>query len=668
MLHFLRYCRPLLRISCLSTLLWLLAMSFAWGTPQERSADRTLLIQFDPTTRSLQGELHQPLATERRFRLLEGLTVTSATRGDDELTVVQEADGRWHLPLDADAAGSTTPITLRWEGTLPQASNGSRHQVAAEGSLLPTRAGWYPHLSDSAAPLWLTVSVPDGQLAVATGSLVDEQHADSAPYVARFYHPNTREVEIATGPWRLRQREVEGVQLRTLFPEALDGAFGETYLQHAAEQLARFQASLGPLPYTSFSIAASPAPVGLAFPGFTLLGERVIPLPFIPHTSLPHELMHAWWGAGVRVDYPSGNWAEALTTYLADYALAEQRGEDDDMRRRWLADLAALPSRQETALMDFRGSPDPAGRLIGYQHGAMLFHMLRQRIGDEAFDLGLRHFADQWMHRTADWQALIDAFSMASGEPQDAFIMPWISQPGRPTLHVEPIKTQAYEDGYRISGMLIQRGQHAPWPMEVPLVVTTEEGPVNVRQPMHDAQQTFELHLASRPLSLEVDPGADLLRHPGPTPAILRQLMLDPTTRVLALDDALFPLARQVLGRDAEALTTPVNLQDEAQPPLLVIGTTEAVSDWYQRIALPEPPQPIASAEDARFWMAPGTPIGLLSGNDAVAITQLAASLRHHGQQSYVVQSQGGETVQTGRWPTEDFPLSVTFTANDFQE
>ncbi|MBR2515291.1 MAG: hypothetical protein IKE45_15005 [Halomonas sp.] len=665
--------RSLLYRVSLSTLLWLLATGFAWGSPSERPADRTLIIQFDPTTRSLQGELHQPLSTESHFRLLEGLTVTSAQRGDEELTVVKDAEGRWHLPLDTNETDSNTPITLRWEGTLPQANNGSRHQVSAEGSLLPTRAGWYPHLSDSAMPLWLTVSVPDGQLAVATGSLVEEQHTRSTTYVARFYHPNTREVEIATGPWRLRQREVEGVQLRTLFPEALDAAFGETYLQHAAEQLARFQARLGPLPYKSFSIAASPAPIGLAFPGFTLLGERVIPLPFIPDTSLPHELMHAWWGAGVKVDYPSGNWAEALTTYLADYALAEQRGDDETVRRRWLADLAALPISQEVALVDFRGGPDPAGRLIGYQHGAMLFHMLRQRIGDEAFDHGLRRLADEWMHRPADWQALMDAFSMAAGESQEAFLTPWLTRPGRPSLHVETVQTRPHGDGYQINGTLIQRGQHAPWPLEIPLVVNTEEGPVNVRQPMHDTHQTFELHLASRPLSLEVDPGADLLRHPGPTPAILRQLMLDPTTRVLALDDALFPLARQVLGRDAEALTTPVNLQDETQPPLLVIGTTEAVNGWYQRNALHAPPQPLETAGDARFWMAPGTPIGLLSGNDAAAIRQLAASLRHHGQQSYivqgqVVQGQSGETVQTGVWPTEESPLNVTFTASDFQE
>ncbi|MDR5898486.1 M1 family aminopeptidase [Halomonas vilamensis] len=664
------YRRLLMQLS-LSTLLLLtvglVTVGLAWGEQPDTSTQRTLSIEFDPTTRALKGELQQHISQESRFRLLEGLRITSARRGDEALAVTQQADGRWYLPHKADRADSKIPVTLHWEGRLPASDNGSRHQVAVEGSLLPSRAGWYPHLDDSAASLRVTISVPAGQLAVATGSLIEEQHQTGQPYVAHFYHPHTREINIAAGPWHLREQKIDGVRLRTLFPKALNEAFGERYGEHAARQLALFQARLGPLPYDSFSIAASPAPIGVAFPGFTLLGERVIPLPFIPTTSLPHELMHAWWGAGVNVDYRSGNWAEALTTYLADYALAEQQDNAEAMRRRWLADLAALPTGQESALVAFRGGPDAAGRLIGYQHGAMLFHMLRQRIGDAAFDQGLRRFADEWMYRTADWQALIDAFSGAAGEPQDAFMMPWITQPGRPSLHLDSVDLATHDEGYQLSGTLTQRGVHDPWPLDVPLVVTTEEGQVNIRQPMHEEHLRFELVVASRPLSLAIDPGADLLRHPGPTPAILRQLMLDPDTRVLALDEALQPLAQHVLGRDAEALAAPVNRENIRHQPLLVIGSTEKVNAWQRRNDLDTPPQPLATAGAARFWMAPGTQIGLLSGNDARAITQLAAALRHHGQQSYVVQGKNGDTVQTGRWQTAESPLRVTFTKSDVE-
>ncbi|MBS9402223.1 hypothetical protein KG088_01090 [Halomonas sp. TRM85114] len=654
--------RPgLRRASRLLGLLWLAAAGLAWGVSTDVPGARSLTIQLDPTGRGLQGELRQVLPAGGSFRLLEGLRVTSARRGDETLAVTRNAEGRWRIPPGSDSADGEVPVTLRWRGTLPEADERDHYRLAVDSSLLPTRAGWYPHLGDAAGPLSLTVRVPEGQRAVGSGSLQEERRVED-DYLARFHHPRTREVAIAAGPWRLREREVGGVRLRTLFPKGLDEAFAETYLERTAEHLVLFQARLGRLPYSSFTIAASPAPVGLAFPGFTLLGERVIPLPFIPHTSLPHELMHAWWGAGVAIDYPNGNWAEALTTYLADHALAKQRGEAETMRRRWLADLAALPPEQEFALVDFRGGPDPAGRLIGYQHGAMLFHMLRQRIGDEAFDRGLRRLAEEWMHRTADWSALIDAFGEAAGVSQQAFLAPWLTRPARPSLHLESVRVQARNGGYRLGGVLIQRGNHAPWSLDVPLLVETEEGPVSVTRPLDSLRDAFEVPLASRPLSLEVDPGSDLLRHPGPTPAILRQLTLDPTTRVLALDDAHRHLARQVLGRKAEALAASADLQDAPGSPLLVIGSTTALREWRQANGLPAPPQPLETAGQARFWMIPGQRTGLLGGDDADALARLAASLRHHGQRSYVVQGHDGKTEQVGTWAIEENPLRVTFT------
>ncbi|MDZ7853242.1 MAG: M1 family aminopeptidase [Halomonas sp.] len=649
------------RSSWLLALLWLSVAGLAWRVAEADPATRTLIIRLDPATRDLQGELRQVLPTGGSFRLLEGLSVTSARRGDEVIAVARDAEGHWRISPGGNSGDGEVPVILRWRGTLPEAGERDRHRVAVGGTLLPNHAGWYPHLGDAAGPLWLTVKVPEGQRAVGSGSLLEERWVEG-DYQARFHHPRTREVEIAAGPWKLREREVEGVRLRTLFPDDLDTAFAETYLERTAAHLSLFQARLGRLPYSSFAVAASPAPVGLAFAGFTLLGERVIPLPFIPHTSLPHELMHAWWGAGVKVDYSRGNWSEALTTYLADHALAEQRGEAETMRRRWLVDLAALPPGQESALVAFRGTPDPAGRLIGYQHGALLFHMLRQRIGDEAFDRGLRHLADTWMHRTADWSALIDAFSEAAGEPQGPFLDPWLTRPGRPSLHLEAVRVEAGERGDRLVGELVQRGRHAPWPLVVPLVVQTEDGPVRLTRRMEGERQSFEVPLASPPLALEVDPEADLLRHPGATPSILRQLTLDPTTRILALDDAYHPLAKRVLGHEANTFSASDDLKAEEIEPLLVIGTTTAVQEWRQANDLPAPSQLQETAGQARFWMVPGRPIGLLSGDDANALARLATSLRHHGQRSYVVQGPDGRTTQAGTWTVEENPLRITFT------
>ncbi|QTF90855.1 hypothetical protein [Halomonas sp. BM-2019] len=643
------------RALLLPGMLGVLLASPAWGeTP---GPERQLRLNLDPAERRLAGELLQPLPQGGRFALLEGLDVQEARCGEEALRLARDRDGHWDVPA-CDAT-----LSLRWQGTLPDTGRGARLAIGEAGTLLPTRSGWYPDLVEAAGPLSLEIHTPPGQRALGSGSLVEEQAAADG-IRARFHHPRTRDLEVAAGPWRLREREVDGVTLRVLFPEALDTAFGATYLERAAHHLGAFQARLGPLPFASFSIAASPAPVGVAFPGFTLLGERVIPLPFIPDTSLPHEIMHAWWGAGVRVDYADGNWAEALTTYLADHAVAEAAGEDTALRRGWLHDLAALPAAQTPSLREFRGGPDPAGRLIGYQHGALLFHMLRQRLGDAAFDSALRELAGDWMHRTANWQALEAAFSAAAGEELAPFFAAWRDRPGRPELALEAVELEEDGDTLWLRGELVQRGGQAPWPLAVPLAVETEADTLTRVQPMETERQPFTLPLADEPRALAVDPEAQLLRHPGELPSVLRRLLVDPDTRLMALSPGAEALAARALGRPLEALPAEAAAPrlERDDTPLLVVGTTEALAEWREREGLAAPPPPregLERAGRARVWMHPERPIGLLSGDDPEALAMLAARLRHHGQRSYLVLGAKGETRDAGTWPAGDNPLRV---------
>ena len=98
-------------------------------------------------------------------------------------------------------------------------------------------------------------------------------------------------------------------------------------------------------------------PVGLGFPNLTYVGRRVLALPFLRGRSLAHEVLHNWWGNGVAIDYDGGNWAEGLTTFMADYALAEDRGKDAarHLRLGWLRDFAALPQDRDIHVTKFLG-------------------------------------------------------------------------------------------------------------------------------------------------------------------------------------------------------------------------------------------------------------------------------------------------------------------------
>ncbi|PMR75726.1 M1 family metallopeptidase [Billgrantia endophytica] len=613
-----------------------------------------LSVRLDPSSRQIQGDMVvRPPPRTDVFQLKAELEVSEAMADGASLPLEKVSAGRYRLTVPQEAES----VTLRWNGLLE--TDSGRLMVSPEGSLLPAASGWHPQFAELGPfALHIEVQVPDGQRVVATGSLVDEPRNDEAGYRVRHYHPRTEWVELATGPWLERQHGVGDVRIRTLFPAELDDAHAETYLEHASRYLAQFSERVGPYPYDSFTIAASPAPLGLAFPGFTLLGERVIPLPFIPHTSLAHELMHAWWGAGVGVDHASGNWSEALTTYLADYHLDEQRGDGRDTRRRWLVDLAALPGSFDKRLVDFRGDDDPALRLVGYQHGAMLFHMLRQRIGDEAFDAGLRHFARQHMFHTASWFDLAESFSETADEDLTGFFDAWQYKPGRPALSLAAVERSETEEGWTVRGVLEQTGPGAPWPLRVPVVAETRSGSVRHDVALETRQDRFSLSFDEEPLALAVDPDHDLLRQLDGAPFTLRRLALHPESRLLALDDDWAPLGQNALGRSLASFS---DRASEESTPMLVIGDTEAVVDWLAERDLPDPPGDMARRGTARMWTLPGSRVVALSADDRESMSRLAGSLRHHQHRSYLVQDDTGDTIAAGAWPGSEDGLRIDF-------
>src|SRR5690606_3013180 len=103
-----------------------------------------------------------------------------------------------------------------------------------------------------------------------------------------------------------------------------DSSIYNRYLRGTGRYLDLYEEQIGPYPFAKFALVENFWQTGFGMPSFTLLGDRVIRLPFILDTSYGHEILHNWWGNGVFVNVEEGNWCEGLTTYGADYAYKEQ--------------------------------------------------------------------------------------------------------------------------------------------------------------------------------------------------------------------------------------------------------------------------------------------------------------------------------------------------------
>ncbi|MBF0375426.1 MAG: M1 family peptidase, partial [Alphaproteobacteria bacterium] len=293
----------------------------------------------------------------------------------------------------------------------------------------------------------------------------------------------------------------------------------------------------------------------------------MLPRSFVRDRSLAHEILHDWWGNGVFVDRASGNWAEGLTTLMADHDLAgEPAGAA--MRLAWLRDFAALPAERDLALSAFVAKEHDAAQVVGYGKAAMVFHMLRDRLGAETFQRGLTLFWDRHRFQEAGWSDLRGAFEAASGADLSVFMDQWLNRPGAPAVCLA--SAEPTPDGARI--VLAQAEPY--WDLVVPVVV----GEARHLVPLAGARAEALLPGTG---AVALDPRHDLFRKlaPGEAPPILRDVTLNLDAAVLAEGDTARELAARLMDgppRFANAAT--------ARPPLAVIGSGAQVEAALARL------------------------------------------------------------------------------------
>lgn len=601
-----------------------------------------------------QGRIELPSPAVIRFELAAGLAITEA-RLDGEPVRLSHEDGVWSTP------GPGGVLELAYHGGLGNGADGEPPFLTVEGGFLPLGSGWLPEVRDGAGRFDLTLDVPLPFKAVATGGLVEETERDGR-YRARYVSGAPGAGASAfVGRYAVSERALAAGRLRTWF-HADDAGLAERYLDNAAAYLRLYDKQVGPYPYTDFHIVAGPLPVGLGFPGLTYVSHRILRLPFMQTTSLAHEILHSWWGNAVEVAYEEGNWAEGLTTYMADHGLvaAESPVRARDMRLAWLRDYNALPPERDATLRAFTMKSHDAGQVVGYNKAAFVFHMLRRRLGEPAFAAALRDVYARHRHGRAGWDDLQASFERALGQDLDTFFVQWLTRTGAPRLHLaaaEPVE----QDGRHGLALTLRQDEPA-YALQVPIEIETETGRERHKIRLDTAERALILPVATRARVVAVDPDYDVFRRlaPGEAPPIVRDVTLSGAARVLLPppDHPAHAPARLLAARLLDAGGTATADAGGTAAPLLVVVAGEAAARLAWAGLPPTPPE-VAGRGTARVWTARqenGQPLLVVEGDDPAAIEALLRPLPHYRRDSHLV-FEGDRMVERGLWPAGGHPL-----------
>ncbi|MFQ5901601.1 MAG: M1 family metallopeptidase, partial [Thermodesulfobacteriota bacterium] len=382
--------------------------------------------------------------------------------------------------------------------------------MGREGGFLPSSSLWFPQRSEGVSLFKVTVETSTGYEVVAEGEQVKRIDRDARTLTTYETHNPLRGLNIVVGKYRIQREKYKDIDILTYFSSD-NQDLSDTYIQKVKGYLELYERLFGPYPFKKFAVVENFLPTGYGMPSFTLLGKEVLKLPFIVDTSLGHEVAHNWWGNSVFSDTGSGNWTEALTTYIADYLYKEQQGKALEYRREMLRKYSSYAKgEEEMALKDFRYPTDPRDRAIGYNKGAMVFHMLRMVVGEKGFFKALQTIYREKAFKVVSYTDFQDTFEKIHNKDLSWFFKQWIEKPGGPALRLGKVVSEKVENGHTVTVEVIQKGR--PYILDLPISFETENGKIEkvVRISKEVERVTFSLR--SMPVSLKIDPEHHLFR------------------------------------------------------------------------------------------------------------------------------------------------------------
>jgi hypothetical protein len=551
-----------------------------------------------------------------------------------------------------------------------------------DGVFLTGYTGWYPNVPGALNRMELTVGVPPGWLAVSQGAGPEPVAGDDSRIRWVEEQPQD-ELYLSAARFKLyRQATSHGeAQAYLRLP---DEALAKRYLDATAEYLARYSELIGDYPYAKFALVENFWETGYGMPSFTLLGSRVMRLPFILHSSYPHEILHNWWGNGVYVDYAAGNWSEGLTAYLSDHLNQALQGRGADYRRDQLKAYGDyVQGGEDFPLTAFRARHGSASQAIGYGKMLMTAHMLRVMLGDDTFRSGLRTFFRQNRFRTASFADLQLAFELASNRELGDFFEAWTTRTGAAELKLGDVQVaQAQGGGYVVSGSVYQIQESPHFPMTVPVVVHDEQGmPQRVLTTFNGRGARFEARLAAPPARVTVDPQFDTFRQllPEESPASLsnlfgaeKGLMVLPAAAPAAARSAYRQLAQGwqqghpgwVIRQDSELDGLPetdavwlFGWENAFVGDVAAVAGDLALDAEARSLTLDGQRQ-----HDVSVALAagdPDRPLGWVAAATPAAVPGLARKLPHYGKYGYLTfTGEAPDNQLKGQWPPGDSVLT----------
>lgn len=386
--------------------------------------------------------------------------------------------------------------------------------VSPQGVYLTGKTNWYPDLPGSLSTFQVKAVAPEGWEVVTQGRRAERSSGAGKSISVWESRIPAESLTLVAGQYVVSGKRFGNIDVYAYLTRKNAG-LADQYIQAAATYIDFYSPLLGPYPFEKFAVVENFFPSGFGLPSFTLLGGGVIERLYVQPYALGHEIVHCWFGNYVLAREEEGSWTEAITTYLANYyyfEVAQGQAAAARLRARMLQEYSTyVRPLEDYPLARFTEKRNTIDQAIGYQKGAMVFHMLRRMLGDARFFQALRQIVQEHGGKRAGWKEFQASFEKAAGFDLSWFFEQWVQKKGAPKLKLDEVQVKKANGDFLIRVILSQEGE--PYRLSIPVAVETAPGAREALTFDISAEKSkLEFYWPKKPRLIAIDPDYNLFR------------------------------------------------------------------------------------------------------------------------------------------------------------
>lgn len=429
---------------------------------------------------------------------------------------------RLNLP-EPVKAGAEKTFTIRYTGIPADGliidANKFGHRTFF-GDNWPNRAHhWLPtvdHPSDKASVEFI-VRAPEHYQVIGNGIQMEETNLLNGNTLTHWREDAqlpTKVMVIGAADFAVeRAGEVEGIPITSwVYPENRTEGFHD--YEQALKVLPFFINRVGPYSYQKLANVQSKTRYGgMENASNIFYYENSVTGKQERESLIAHEIAHQWFGNSAS----EGNWhhvwlSEGFATYFTTLYFEETYGPQvaREMRAEDREQIINFAASSDSPIIDTRITDyNDLLNTNSYQKGGWVLHMLRRKIGDEAFWRGIREYYATYRNSNALTEDLQRIMEQVSGQKLDTFFTQWLYRPGLPILDVK-IAPTGKRNKYQLTIQQTQAGEAFEFPLTLALHSPdgkVEHITVDVRQKTQSKTIRFKGDLPR----VELDPEVEVL-------------------------------------------------------------------------------------------------------------------------------------------------------------